>query len=164
MNHIYLGIDGVLNNEELKKKLKRKGKANLINEKFDDKSMNLLFKLCKITNSSVTILHGTESNDITVKKACQKIKGEQIDIISTIETITSASDTLSDLLYLDSDSYDNFVIIDSEDKGYTSNVKTKDNFVLTRSGIDRKDGFTHKHFIKSLHILMGENYIYEEGI
>lgn len=165
MKFIFLGVNGVLNNNELKKKLSKRG----INSDYhyDKKSIDLLKRLINVSDAKVVLLSSVKKSvkdskefDMIINKL--ETKGIYIHKFFTGE-IDNPELEISE--YLSSFSMvgvsvDSFVILEENDSGLTN---YKDNLVLTRSGIDNKDGFKHKHFMKAIKILMGENYLYTEG-
>lgn len=171
MKLIFLNnVDGVLNNTELIDKLKRKGKTGNLKDHFDNKSLDLLKELVNITGGEIVVLSNDKfdiDDSVRMKNLKKKLKGKGLDIWGTLK------DEINDDLYTKIYHYigyaeegnktvTDFVILSSDD--ITDEIREyKDKLVITRSGIENKDGFKYKHFIKALKILMGENYLYVEG-
>lgn len=169
MKLIFLNdVDGVLNNTELIDKLKRKGKTGNLKDHFDNKSLDLLKELVNVSEAKIVIIQSGEfvSNSPRMKNLKNKLKSKDLEIIGTVE------DDGSDLYHRiynyitfvenNGDPVIDFVILSSDD--ITNEIREyKDKLVITRSGIENKDGFKYKHFMKAVEILMGESYLYVEG-
>lgn len=161
MKLIFLDIFGVLTNQENNEKLHRKGKYPFC--AIDLKSLNLLKELINVTGAKI-ILTSKLRKDFSkeAKNVKNKLKSEGIEIYDNIfEDLPSRKDEINKFIYCMSQSGNNiesYVVLDDE------NIMPDDeHLVLCRSGLDNKDGFTYKHFMKAIKILMGEDYIYVEG-
>lgn len=169
MKLIFLNnVDGVLNNTELIDKLKRKGKTGNLKDHFDNKSLDLLKELVNVSEAKIVIIQSGEfvSNSPRMKNLKNKLKSKDLEIIGAVE------DDGSDLYHRiynyitfvenNGNPVIDFVILSSDD--ITNEIREyKDKLVITRSGIENKDGFKYKHFMKAVEILMGESYLYVEG-
>lgn len=169
MKLIFLNnVDGVLNNTELIDKLKRKGKTGNLKDHFDNKSLDLLKELVNVSEAKIVIIQSGEfvSNSARMKNLKNKLKSKDLEIIGAVE------DDGSDLYHRiynyitfvenNGNPVIDFVILSSDD--ITNEIREyKDKLVITRSGIENKDGFKYKHFMKAVKILMGEGYLYVEG-
>ena len=169
MKLIFLNdVDGVLNNTELIDKLKRKGKTGNLKDHFDNKSLDLLKELVNVSEAKIVIIQSGEfvSNSPKMKNLKNKLKSKDLEIIGAVE------DDGSDLYHRiynyitfvenNGNPVIDFVILSSDD--ITNEIREyKDKLVITRSGIENKDGFKYKHFMKAVEILMGESYLYVEG-
>ena len=169
MKLIFLNdVDGVLNNTELIDKLKRKGKTGNLKDHFDNKSLDLLKELVNVSEAKIVIIQSGEfvSNSPIMKNLKNKLKSKDLEIIGAVE------DDGSDLYHRiynyitfvenNGNPVIDFVILSSDD--ITNEIREyKDKLVITRSGIENKDGFKYKHFMKAVEILMGESYLYVEG-
>ena len=167
MKIIFLGVDGVLNNSEIKKKLAKKG-AYDFNKCYSDKSLDLLKRLVDVSNAHVVITSSLRSDikDLKWRTLKNKLKSKEIPIYG-VTGIFDGKSRESEIheymkqLSLTGSHIESFVILDNGEHELSS---YKNNLVITRSGVSGdKDGFKHKHFIKAMKILMGENFLYTEG-
>ena len=169
MKLIFLNnVDGVLNNTELIDKLKRKGKTGNLKDHFDNKSLDLLKELVNVSEAKIVIIQSSEfdTDSPRMKNLKNKLKSKDLEIIGVVED--NGSDLYHRIYNYITFVEDNgnpvidFVILSSDD--ITNEIREyKDKLVITRSGIENKDGFKYKHFMKAVKILMGESYLYVEG-
>lgn len=142
-NIIFLDIDGVLNSSNSKELI-----LNII----DLNKLYLLYKLVNITNSEIIIIssrrrYESERNDLIY---CFKQYDLNISFIPNDINYRNRSDEI--LKYLENRKYNNFVILDDLDLGYSNNKLLNDHFIL----IDGIVGLTKNNCLKAIEILLNK--------
>lgn len=164
MKLIFLDVNGVLNNDELKAKLRRKGVTD-IDKHYDNKSLDYLKDLVSVSDAKIILTSeirkkGHKSPEY--KNLKNKLASKGLSIYDEIDTnvdipVIGVSKYIN-YIQMSGTRVEAYVILDDD----PTNAPDK-HYVLTRSGNDSKDGFTRKHLMEAMKILMGEDYIHVEG-
>lgn len=142
-NIIFLDIDGVLNSSNSKELI-----LNIV----DLNKLKMLAKLINLTDSEIIIIstrrrYESERNDLIY---CFKQCDLNISFIPNDINYRNRSDEI--LKYLGNRKYNNFVILDDLDLGYSNNKLLNDHFIL----IDGIVGLTKNNCLKAIEILLNK--------
>lgn len=142
-NIIFLDIDGVLNSSNSKELI-----LNIV----DLNKLKMLAKLINLTDSEIIIIstrrrYESERNDLIY---CFKQYDLNISFIPNDINYRNRSDEI--LKYLGNRKYNNFVILDDLDLGYSNNKLLNDHFIL----IDGIVGLKKDDYLKAIEILLNK--------